>query len=190
MARTPLGTMASKYGHGTGAMSSFYGAAQRVSCPNRPFGRWADVGQRKNGRSGEKFLSTAGCAWAVLGGIPSGWGQFGAVKKWPAAIASRRVQLNAGADRPFFGTPSERSRSADQLVHRLTRQEPAPPMSGRPGTSQLPPAALLRATCGPANSTPDPLPPPLPPPVSHPAPVVASQSLEACTKSCRARAEA
>ena len=57
MARTPLGTMASKYGHGTGAMSSFYGAAQRVSCPNRPFGRWADVGQRKNGRSVEKNLS-------------------------------------------------------------------------------------------------------------------------------------
>ena len=58
---------------------SFYGAAQRVSCPNRPFPRWADVGQRKNGRSGENFLSETGCAWAILGGIPSGWGQFGAV---------------------------------------------------------------------------------------------------------------
>ena len=29
--------------------------------------------------------TAAGCAWAVLGGIPSGWGQFGAVKKWAAA---------------------------------------------------------------------------------------------------------
>ena len=47
MARTPLGTMASKYGHRSGDISSFHGAAQRVSCPNRPFGRWADVGQRK-----------------------------------------------------------------------------------------------------------------------------------------------
>ena len=85
------------------------------------------------------------------------------------------IRIAAAADQaggrwPFFGTPSERNRSADQLVHRLTKQEPAPPMSGRPGTSQLPPAALLRATCGPANSTPDPLPPPLPPPVSHPGP--------------------
>ena len=95
MARTPLGTMASKYGHGTGAMSSFYGAAQRVSCPNRPFGRWADVGQRKNGRSGENFLSETGCAWAILGGIPSGWGQFGAVKKWAVLIGGLRRQLNA-----------------------------------------------------------------------------------------------
>ena len=39
------------------------------------------------------FLSTARCAWAVLGGIPSGWGQFGAVKKWAGVIASRGVQL-------------------------------------------------------------------------------------------------
>ena len=29
--------MASKYGHGSGDISSFYRAAQRVSCPNRPF---------------------------------------------------------------------------------------------------------------------------------------------------------
>jgi hypothetical protein len=93
--RTPLGTMASKYGHGSGDISSFYRAAQRVSCPNRPFGRWADVGQRKNGRSGGNFLSTARCAWAVLGGIPSGWGQFGAVKKWAVVIGGLRRQLNA-----------------------------------------------------------------------------------------------
>ena len=95
MVRTPLGTMASKYGHGTGAMSSFYGAAQRVSCPNRPFGRWADVGQRKNGRSGEKNLSAVRFLWAFLGGIPSGWGQFGAVKKWAVLIGRPRCQLNA-----------------------------------------------------------------------------------------------
>ena len=95
MARTPLGTMASKYGHGTGGMTSFYGAAQRVSCPNRPFPRWADVGQRKNGRSAEKNLSAVRFLWAFLGGIRSGWGQFGPVKKWAVLIASRRVQLNA-----------------------------------------------------------------------------------------------
>ena len=95
MVRTPLGTMASKYGHGPGDISSFHGAAQRVSCPNRPFGRWADVGQRKNGRSGEKNLTEKRCAWAVLGGIPSGWGQFGAVKKFFLFMAGLRWQLNA-----------------------------------------------------------------------------------------------
>ena len=95
MPRTPLGTMASIYGHGSGDISSFYRAAQRVSCPNRPFGRWADVGQRKNGRSGENFLSDKRRAWAILGAIPSGWGQFGAVKKWAVVIGGLRRQLNA-----------------------------------------------------------------------------------------------
>ena len=92
-----MGTMVSNYGHGhgAGAMSSFYGAAQRVSCPNRPFGRWADVGQRKNGRPGEKNQIEKRCAWAVLGGIPSGWGQFGAVKKLLSFIGGLRRQLNA-----------------------------------------------------------------------------------------------
>ena len=52
-------------------------------------------GQRKNGRSGGNFLSDIGCAWAVLGGIPSGWGQFGAVKKWAVVIGGLRRQLNA-----------------------------------------------------------------------------------------------
>ena len=52
-------------------------------------------GQRKNGRSGGNFLSDTGCAWAVLGGIPSGWGQFGAVKKWAVVIGGLRWQLNA-----------------------------------------------------------------------------------------------
>ena len=52
-------------------------------------------GQRKNGRSGEKKLTAIGRAWAVLGGIPSGWGQFGAVKKWAVVIGGLRRQLNA-----------------------------------------------------------------------------------------------
>ena len=90
-----MGTMASKYGHGSGDMSSFYGAAQRVSCRNRPFPRWADVGQRKNGRSVEKNLTATGRAWAVLGGVQSGWEQFGAVKKWAVLIGGLRRQLNA-----------------------------------------------------------------------------------------------
>ena len=52
-------------------------------------------GQRKNGRSGEKNLTAIGRAWAILGGIPSGWGQFGAVKKWAVLIGGLRRQLNA-----------------------------------------------------------------------------------------------
>ena len=95
MPRTPLGTMASIYGHGSGDISSFYRAAQRVSCPNRPFPRGADVGQRKNGRSGGQKLIETGCAWTIPGGIPSGWGQFGAVKKWAVVIGGLRRQLNA-----------------------------------------------------------------------------------------------
>ena len=95
MPRTPLGTMASIYGHGSGDISSFYRAAQRVSCPNRPFPRGADVGQRKNGRSGGQKLIETRCAWAIPGGIPSGWGQFGAVKKLLSFIGGLRRQLNA-----------------------------------------------------------------------------------------------
>ena len=52
-------------------------------------------GQRKNGRSGEKNLTEKRRAWAVLGGIPSGWGQFGAVKKLLLFIGGLRRQLNA-----------------------------------------------------------------------------------------------
>ena len=88
-------TPATKLGHQSGDMSSLYGAAWPFLCPNRPFPRWADVGQRKNGRSVEKNLTATGRAWAVLGGVQSGWEQFGAVKKWAVVIASRRVQLNA-----------------------------------------------------------------------------------------------
>ena len=49
--------------------------------------RFADVGQRKNGRSGGQKQIENGCAWAVLGGIQSGWDQFGAVKKLFSFIA-------------------------------------------------------------------------------------------------------
>ena len=88
-------TPATKLGHQSGDMSSLYGAAWPFLCPNRPFPRWADVGQRKNGRSVEKNLSAVRFLWAILGGVQSGWEQFGAVKKWAGVIASRRVQLNA-----------------------------------------------------------------------------------------------
>ena len=57
--------------------------------------RFADVGQRKNGRSGGQKLIETGCAWATPGGIPSGWGQFGAVKKLLSFIGGLRRQLNA-----------------------------------------------------------------------------------------------
>ena len=59
-----------------------------------PFPRCAHVGQRKNGRSGGKNQIENGCAWAVLGGIPSGWEQFGAEKKWAVVIGRPRCQLN------------------------------------------------------------------------------------------------
>ena len=52
-------------------------------------------GQRKNGRSGGQKLIETGCAWAIPGGIPSGWGQFGAVKKLLSFMAGLRRQLNA-----------------------------------------------------------------------------------------------
>ena len=52
-------------------------------------------GQRKNGRSGGRKKTAAGCAWAIPGGIPSGWGQFGAVKKLFLFIGGLRRQLNA-----------------------------------------------------------------------------------------------
>ena len=49
--------------------------------------RFADVGQRKNGRSGGQNQIAVLGARAVLGGMQSGWGQFGAVKKWAVLIA-------------------------------------------------------------------------------------------------------
>ena len=57
--------------------------------------RFADVGQRKNGRSGGENQIEKRRAWAVLGGMQSGWGQFGAVKKWAVLIGRPRCQLNA-----------------------------------------------------------------------------------------------
>ena len=55
----------------------------------------SDVGKRENWRSAEKKLSAVRSLWAILGGMQSGWEQFGAVKKWALLIASYRVQLNA-----------------------------------------------------------------------------------------------
>ena len=57
--------------------------------------RFADVGQRKNGRSGGQNQIEKRRAWAVLGRIPTGWGQFGAVKKWAVLIGGLRRQLSA-----------------------------------------------------------------------------------------------
>ena len=67
-------TPATKLGHQSGDMSSLYGAAWPFLCPNRPFPRWADVGQRENGRSVEENLSAVRFRlWAFLGGMQSGW---------------------------------------------------------------------------------------------------------------------
>ena len=66
-----------------------------MSVVNPLISEMGDVGQRKNGRSVEKNLSAVRFLWAILGGVQSGWEQFGAVKKWAVVIASRRVQLNA-----------------------------------------------------------------------------------------------
>ena len=54
-----MGTMASKYGRGSGDISSFYGAAQRISCRNRPFydlpmwvnGKTADLAEKIKSRT-------------------------------------------------------------------------------------------------------------------------------------------
>ena len=48
--------------------------------PKSAISRFADVGQRENCRSGGQNQTAIGCAWAVPGGMQSGWGQFGAVK--------------------------------------------------------------------------------------------------------------
>ena len=56
--------------------------------------RFADVGQRKNGRSGGQKQIAVLAACPPLGGIPSGWEQFGAEKKWAVVIGRPRCQLN------------------------------------------------------------------------------------------------
>ena len=144
MPRTPLGTMASKYGHGSGDISSFYRAAQRVSCPNRPFGRWADVGQRKNGRSGENFLSETGCAWAIPGGIPSGWGQFGAVKKLLSFIGGLRRQLNALYSRRERPEPCALDPRQQHSYKKSCFYSPTP----RPSVVRFPPTATTNRLQG------------------------------------------
>ena len=63
-------------------------------------------------------------------------------------------------------------------------------MSGRPGTSQLHRISALRASSAVAAGTPRAKSPPPRVSAFHPAHVVASQSLEACTKSYRAPAQA
>ena len=44
---------------------------------------------------GGKNLSAVRFLWAILGGVQSGWEQFGAVKKWALLIARSEVQLVA-----------------------------------------------------------------------------------------------
>ena len=63
-------------------------------------------------------------------------------------------------------------------------------MSGRPGTSQLHRISALRASSVVAAGTPRAKSPPPRVSAFHPAHMVASQSLEACTKSYRAPAQA
>ena len=63
-------------------------------------------------------------------------------------------------------------------------------MSGRPGTSQLHRISALRASSAVAAGTPRAKSPPPRVSAFHPAHMVASQSLEACTKSYRAPAQA
>ena len=57
--------------------------------------RFADVGQRKNGRSGGKNQTAMWGLWAFQGGVPSGWGQFGEAKKKTVLMGGLRRQLNA-----------------------------------------------------------------------------------------------
>ena len=64
-----MGTMASKYGRGSGDISSFYGAAQRISCRNRPFydlpmwvnGKTADLADKIKSLSDAPGRSQVAC---------------------------------------------------------------------------------------------------------------------------------
>ena len=47
------------------------------------------------GQSVEKNQIEKRRAWAILGGVQSGWEQFGAVKKWAVAEVKSQFQLNA-----------------------------------------------------------------------------------------------
>ena len=81
-------TPATKLGHQSGDMSSLYGAAWPFLCPNRPFPRWAHVACGSTGKRPiwQNPLSAVRGAWAVPGGIPSGWGQFEVAKKKTAVM--------------------------------------------------------------------------------------------------------
>ena len=56
-----MGTMASKYGRGSGDISSFYGAAQRISCRNRPF---HDLPMWVNGKTADLADKNKSMFWA------------------------------------------------------------------------------------------------------------------------------
>ena len=60
-------------------------------------GHFRDWPMWVNGKTGDRWKKQIAMrrAWAILGGVQSGWEQFGAVKKWAVPIASRRVQLDA-----------------------------------------------------------------------------------------------
>ena len=51
-------------------------------------GHFQDGPMWVNGKTGDRWknLSAVGRAWAILGGVQSGWEQFGAVKKWAVLI--------------------------------------------------------------------------------------------------------
>ena len=61
-------------------------------------GHFRDVPMWVNGKTADlagKKLTAVRCLWAVLGGIPSGWEQFGAEKKWAVVmLGGLRRQLN------------------------------------------------------------------------------------------------
>ena len=93
-------------------------------------------GQRKNGRSGGRKKTAAGCASAVLGGIPSGWGQFGAVKKWAVVIGGLRRQLNARSPAsPKNEYPPQPKPSAEVPPPRV--YQPVREVPGLPGVPDL-----------------------------------------------------
>ena len=76
-------TPATKLGHQSGDMSSLYGAAWPFLCPNRPFPRWADVGQRKNGQSVEK---SSAASWQPHAQWPLGPDPGGPGGRYPGRI--------------------------------------------------------------------------------------------------------
>ena len=97
-----MGTMASKYGHRSGDISSFYGAAQRISCRNRPFydlpmwvnGKTADLAD-KNAIPGRLQSPAGGTSGAA--GLASGGGAQG---RGDASNGQTKTVAYRGAHRP------------------------------------------------------------------------------------------